>query len=294
MNVSDWLQLETQTLKDAGIPDARTEVERLLANELGWQREQLYTRGDVALTEDARARLGFALQRRLAGEPLAYILGHQGFYKHDFKVSSDVLIPRPETELVVELALEWLRKHRDPNEPVLILDLGAGSGCIGLSIIKEWPMAQLVAIDVSPKALQILEENAKLLGVSERTSLLCRDVQAVTAAELEPILGPADPDLIVANPPYIERNDPHLDPAVQRYEPELALYSEEGGLAHLRAWAEWIQKSGRSDLPMFFEIGWQQGDKVQLLLENFGGFRDIEIHKDLQGHSRVVSARRSD
>jgi release factor glutamine methyltransferase len=165
---------------------------------------------ETELTEEQDRKLCAAVDRRVAGEPLAHILGEKDFYGHKFKVTKDVLIPRPETELLVDWSLAWLEKNniQQPH----ILDLGTGTGCVGISLLKHFPQAQLTALDISKPALEIARENAAALGVLDRTEFILLD-----AAKAGFLLKSFD--LVVANPPYIDLADSNVAEDVRNMNP---------------------------------------------------------------------------
>jgi release factor glutamine methyltransferase len=220
-----------------------------------------------------------AIGRRLEGEPLAYILQTQGFYKYEFFVDKRVLVPRPETEIIVDEAL--IRFAKQP--PTRFVDLGCGSGCIGLSLLKEWPQAKLTAVDLSRSAIAVSEENARRLGVSNRVEFLCSDVEKLSD------IGAFD--LVVANPPYIDKSDSNVEANVRRYEPNEALFAADDGYAKLFAWSHWAFQALKRDGWWILEIGAGQKEKVEAKLFEIG-FHDIKIKKDLAGHWRTAVARK--
>lgn len=212
--------------------------------------------------------------RRAAGEPIAYLLGSREFYGREFHVSPAVLIPRPETELLVELGIAKLRGLARPA----ILDLGTGSGCVAISLAGELA-AEVTAADVSPAALAVASANALRLGVAARF---------VESDWFSAIGGRFD--LIVANPPYVAEGDPHLAAGDLRFEPPLALACGADGLSAIR---RIVAAAPRHLLPggwLFFEHGYDQADGVRALLLA-AGFADIEQHRDLAGIVRVSGGR---
>ena len=212
---------------------------------------------------------------RLRGVPLAYLCRRKGFFKNEFHVQPGVLIPRPETEHVVEVAL------RRAGTVERFADLGCGSGCIGLSLLNEWPRAELFAIDVSELATGTTLQNAEALGLARRT---------VTVKTLVDDWKPdLSFDVIVANPPYIAEGDPSVEPYVHQFEPHAALYSGEDGLDALRSWTRWALAFLKPNGLFVTEIGAGQSPQIRDILTEMG-FRKIEVEKDLSGHDRVVSA----
>lgn len=214
------------------------------------------------------------IAERNTGKPLAYVLGHQDFYKYRFIVSEQTLIPRPETELIVELATA-----HGPFES--IADLGTGSGCIGLSLLKEYPQARLWACDISPGALEIFSKNADLLHVHKR----------VRAERGDPGLFHFEKefDLVVSNPPYIAESDSRIERNVLNFEPATALFAPEEGLAYYKLWSQWAWVALKDGGTAVFEFGsGQHADVVELFRQ--AGFKKTTIHKDFFGVERVVCA----
>lgn len=219
------------------------------------------------------------LERRAAGEPSAYIIEEKEFWSLPLKVTADALIPRSDTELLVETALAVLANKQQAN----ILDLGTGSGCIALALASELPQAQITACDRSPACLNIAQQNAKNLGLE---NISWHESDWFSALSVKPY------DLIVSNPPYIAADDPDLASNVAEYEPTYALIAQDQGLADLN---KIIQQAGDYLLEaghLILEHGWQQAGQVQNALRQ-QGFSAIETRADLQGHERVSMAQYS-
>lgn len=226
------------------------------------------------VSEEELATIRLYTKERNAGKPLAYVLGHQDFYKSRFFVNQHVLIPRPETELIVELATA--------QGPFFsIADLGAGSGCIGLSLLKEFRQARLWTCDISPQALEVFRQNVQSLAVGDR-------VQDVCGSPTE-FLFEEEFDLVVSNPPYIADSDTRIDKDVLKYEPHTALFAPEEGLLYYKEWSSWAWTALKNQGRAFFEIGVDQKNEVELLFQQ-AGFKKITTHKDLFGIDRVVCA----
>jgi release factor glutamine methyltransferase len=266
------------------IASARLDAELLLGRTLGVSRIYLYTHLDQPISAEERAVLRGLTLRRAAYEPMAYILGTQEFYSRDFVVNADVLIPRPETEHVVEAALRWAGSDRE--KPLRVLDVGTGCGTLAVTLAAELPNAEVVATDMSAAALAVARTNATAHSVSGRLTWHCGDVFAALPSATPPF------DMIVSNPPYITTAArSSLPPDVVRYEPAGALFSGADGLGVLRQLCadapRWLKPQG------FFatEIGYDQGARVPALLAG-GGWDAVAAVLDLQGHQRVVTARR--
>ena len=250
------------------------EAEWLLAHVTGQHHSALRSNHAQYLTSAQAQQLDALISRRLSGEPLAYVLGDQPFWTLNLKVNSSVLIPRPDTELVVERALH----HLSPNAGGRVLELGTGSGAIALSIATERPALNILATDYSTAALVIAQENAALHHINTVTFLHSNWFSDIPAQTFTAIL---------SNPPYIAEDDPAVDASVRQFEPHIALFSEDHGLAALNHIIEnaprYLAKNGW----LILEHGWQQAANVRELLES-NGFSSVASHADLAGHLRVT------
>jgi release factor glutamine methyltransferase len=255
----------------------RIDAEYLLAHVLQRPRAWLYAHADDELAPVHRDAFRNLQVRRKAGEPVAYLTGLRGFWSLELRVTSDTLIPRPETELLVETALALLH----PERTATVLDLGTGSGAVALAIAVERPLAQVTAVERSPAALAVAKDNAQRLKLER--------VNFETGNWYEGFGGHRF-DVIVSNPPYIEDGDTHLDHGDLRYEPRTALVSGLDGLDDIR---QIIVQAPGYLLPggwLLLEHGWQQGAAVRGLLEG-AGFREIMTELDLEGRDRVSLGR---
>lgn len=256
---------------------SRADAEQLLMHALDVDRAWLFAHALDPLPPSQTKRFDDLVERRARGEPVAYLRGRQGFWTLDLDVTPATLIPRPETELLVELALERL----PPDAPCAVADLGTGSGAIALALASERPRARIVATDMSEDALDIARGNASRLGIG--------NVTFARGSWCEPLQGHRF-DLIVSNPPYIEAGDAHLDQGDLRFEPGTALASGEDGLDAIRtivAQAGACLVDGGS---LLFEHGWQQGGKVRAVL-HAAGFDNVFTELDLEGRERVSGGR---
>jgi release factor glutamine methyltransferase len=227
--------------------------------------------------DQAVARLDALAERRLAGEPVARILGHKAFYGLDFVLNEATLVPRPETELLVDLALVALRSLESP----LVLDLGTGSGCVAIAILVNAPMARAVATDLSEEALGAARENARRHGVSDR-------LEFRVGSWCTPLRDAERFDVIVSNPPYVESEIiEQLQPDVRDFDPRLALDGGADGLFAYRSIAAGAINRLKPSGTLLLEVGSEQGLEVGALFSN-AGFTDIDIRKDLAGLDRVV------
>lgn len=253
---------------------AGLEAQVLLGFVLNQPRAHLLTYPDALLSETNQTQFAALLSQRERGEPIAYLTGQREFYGLVFSVTPDVLIPRPETELLVELAL----RHIPHSTPVRVLDLGTGSGAIAITLAKLRPQALITALDISPRALAIAGQNATQLGVST--------IQFLESDWFAQLHKTCQFDLIVANPPYVAEGDPHLAQGDVRFEPIRALTSGTDGMDAIRAIAQaslgFLSISGH----LLFEHGYNQAALSQGILHSLG-YKHIESHQDLSGQPRV-------
>jgi release factor glutamine methyltransferase len=276
MTVGEALAHGTNVLAEAGIDTARLEAELLLARACDdCARALLYMDLPRELTPESREAYESLLLRRARREPLAYILGHWGFRRLTLKTDKRALVPRPETEIVVERALEHLRGMDAPR----VLDVGTGTGAIALAIVDEDPEAVVTAIDVSQDALALARENADIVGVNGRLRLVEHD--------LTEGLGNGAFDLVVSNPPYIEPEDiDTLQPEVRDWEPRIALVAHGATEAVARAATAALRPGGW----VVLEIAENQADRVTALLRELG-YDDVRVSPDMAGRDRVIEAR---
>ncbi|HEX7368663.1 MAG TPA: peptide chain release factor N(5)-glutamine methyltransferase [Rhodanobacteraceae bacterium] len=253
--------------------EARREAALLLRHVLGVTETWLLAHADDPVDSEGEARYRALIERRVRGEPIAYIIGTRGFHALDLQVTPDVLIPRPETERLVELALQRIPVDTD----CAVADLGTGSGAIALAIARARPRAQVVATDASAKALQVARGNAMRLGLCN-----VRLAQGDWCAALDD----ARFDVIVSNPPYIAEGDPHLMEGDLRFEPALALSSGRDGLDAIHTIVRDACTHLRGEGWLMFEHGYDQGEAVRALLAS-NGYLDVFTARDLEGRDRV-------
>lgn len=254
--------------------EGREDAEYLMARAVGQSRSWLFAHANDELPADALAQFENWIGRRESGEPVAYLLGTRGFWRLELAVTPDTLIPRPETERLVELALDRL----PPNVSKTAADLGTGSGAIALALAHDRPMLQVLGTDLSAAALSVARSNAVANGLER--------VQFAQGAWFS-ALGGRHFDVIVSNPPYIEKRDPHLERGDLRFEPRSALASGADGLDDLRiiiAGAPAHLVPGGS---LLVEHGWNQGERVARLFIA-AGFSDIATVQDWEGRDRVT------
>ena len=267
-------------LRSAELPDSptpRLDVELLLAAALGKPRSFLHTWPERIVSSEAALAFAGYLQRRRTGEPVAYILGQQGFWKLDLEVAPHTLIPRPETEMLVEAALELLPSFA----PTTVLDLGTGTGAIALALASERPAWQVTAVDRVLEAVALAERNRQRLQLKNARVMSSHWFSAVRDERF---------DLIISNPPYIATQDPHLQSGDVRFEPDSALVAGADGLDDLRLIVEQAPAHLNGDGWLLLEHGYDQGAAVRELLSR-AGFEKIQTRRDLGDHERITFGR---
>jgi len=244
-------------------------------------RSAVLSRDDMLLNAKAMTDWKVLETRRLHGEPIAYLVGKRGFHNIELYVAPGVLIPRPETELLVEIGLREIKRL---NTPTKILDLGTGSGAIALAIAHETPNVQISATDQSIEALAIAQKNAEMLNMTSR-------VQFFQGSWYEALDRRISFDIILSNPPYIAAQDLHLSQGDLRFEPSSALTDHGSGLTCLEKIISGAQAHLNPDGLLAVEHGFDQSEAVIALMK-LAGFSDIQTHRDLGGHYRVASGRK--
>ena len=289
MQVKEILEHSTVFLKERDFPRSRWDSETLLSYLLKCEREELLLQGERKLQPkeiDIYRRL---IMLRGKGKPIEYLTQHTEFFGLPFHVREGVLVPRPESEGLVEKALDWLKKQGENLSSLKVVDIGCGSGCIGLSLLHHLPKARLLSIDLSRKACEVTQENAQLLQLTERVRLLHKDIEATEASHLLSY-GFNFPQIIVTNPPYLHTQDSEIQASVRRFEPALALFAEDAGYKKIKNWSLWAGKTlGRPGI-LLCEVGHQQSRETKAFLEKEKLFDRIEILQDLAGKERIVLA----
>ncbi len=282
MNVGEALSEAMESLRGEPIGSPRMAAETLLMHVLGRDRSWVIAHSEAALSEGQAAQFRAAVARRAKGEPLQYITGHQEFWGLDFKVTPQVLIPRPETEHLVEAAVAKVRELK--WEQPRIVDVGTGSGCIALAIKSELPQAEVHAVDISWEALAVAQENAERLklyvefGQSDLLSDFRRGRSTATQF-----------DLVVSNPPYVGRSEwEKVQREVREHEPEVAVFAGDHGIEIYRRLAPEAKAALKPGGWLMMEIGYSQ---EQAVLELMDEFADVKSIPDLQGIPRVVVGR---
>lgn len=246
----------------------------LLCHVLGKPRSYLLTWPEKVLTQEQQDQFEALLERRLGGEPVAYIIGEREFWSLPLKVSPSTLIPRPDTERLVEVALDKTLGQAGP-----ILDLGTGTGAIALALASELPQRQVMGIDLKQEAKELAEFNAKQLNI--------QNAVFNQGSWFEPIASGTKFALIVSNPPYIDENDPHLSQGDVRFEPRSALVADDSGLADIRYISDLARQYLEVGGWLVFEHGYDQGQAVREIMNNFG-YQQVVTEKDYGGNDRVT------
>jgi release factor glutamine methyltransferase len=277
--VRDALEAAVDALNAAGCETARLDAEVLLGQATGWDRAHLAAEPEARLPVGASREFGEMVRRRVRREPVAYILGRKGFRRIELIVDRRVLIPRPETELLVDLALEV--------QPSRVLDVGTGSGAIALAVADELDGASVTAVDTSFDAVRVAQANTERLGLSDRVDVVLRGPSALSGAEPDgrPV------DLLLANLPYVSDDEwDELAPEIREYEPREALVPGATGLEAIEALAEELFGLAPRPSIIALEIGAQQADEVTRLIRATG-YEQTEVRQDLAGLDRMVVGR---
>lgn len=282
MKLNEVLAKSIQFFKDKKIDTARLDAELLISHALKIDRMGLYLKYDQPLTEAEVSDCREIIRRRSLGEPVAYIVQEKGFYGLSFFVEKGVLVPRPETEMIVDEVLSFLKSNPVANPRVL--DLGTGSGCIGLSILKNVPEATLVAVDKSEISNKIFSKNAEALGLNTRCQFISADIDSVDFSNLGLF------DFIISNPPYIDVADQRVQKSVRDFEPESALFASDRGFSLLKSWSKKSAPHLKDKSFMMFEMGMDQGSEMLAHFQTLGAFNKVSVLKDLSGLDRFIKA----
>jgi release factor glutamine methyltransferase len=301
MDIRAALKEGISRLRAANVPSHTLAAELLLMHALGRDRTWLYTYPEAVLDPTASEKYFALVARRASGEPTQYLTGKQEFWGLEFEVTPDVLIPRPETEHVIEVALERLGPRgikvnlatSAPTPPLRIADVGTGSGCIAVALACELPHAEIVATDISVEALEVAKRNAMRHGVADRVHFLQSDLLESFYQPLATSHSPLAFDLIASNPPYIARHEAaDLPREVRDHEPDAALF---GGPTGAEFYARIIRQSAELLRPggiLVLELGHDSAAHVGGHLSSRSDWADVRITNDLAGIPRVISAQR--
>lgn len=275
------LEWTTAHLKKHGSDTPRLDAEILLAHARGCQRIQLYTQFDDPLGDAQRTQMRELVQRRAKAEPVAYLVGMREFFSLSFKVTSDVLIPRPDTETLVMEVLDGIKGQASPK----VLDLCTGSGCVAIAVAKNAKSAHVTATDISTAALEIARENATRHAVTDRVEFIQSDLFAAISPT-------ARFDVIASNPPYIPSAEiDQLDAEVSHHEPRLALDGGPDGLDILRRIIDAAPSFANQNALLLLEFTPEQADALKTIVTAHAAYQDVSIQKDLGHRPRVLKAR---
>lgn len=264
--------------RGVGLDTPELDARLLVQGVLGLSQEKLLLNADTAVSAADSKRVEEAMKRRLLREPVSRILGTRSFWRSEFKVTSDTLDPRADSETLVDAVL----KHADKNAPLRILDLGTGTGCLLLSLLQELPQATGVGIDISAGAIQTAQQNAEALDLSKRALFITSNWSEMKTGNSF--------DIVVSNPPYIaEAEIPGLQPEVRQYDPYTALAGGADGLDCYRTIIALLPCLLKKGGKVFFEIGHDQADFVKGMLAA-GGFHVLQTVPDIAGHDRCIVA----
>lgn len=274
MDFQTWITYAVRQLKDSDSPKRDAQI--LLGFVTGKSRTFILAFAETSLTDVQHSQLEILLARRINGEPVAYLVGEREFWSLPLRVSPATLIPRPDTECLIEHALTCL-----PSQACHILDLGTGTGAIALALASERPDCQVTALDVVPEAVELARSNARNLGITNVTILQSHWFSALEAQRFA---------LIVSNPPYIDSDDPHLSQGDVRFEPKSALIADNHGLSDIEILVSRAGDFLEPDGWLILEHGWQQGAEVRQLFLS-AGFTDVSTGKDYGNNERLTSGR---
>jgi release factor glutamine methyltransferase len=284
MQLKSAVDAAYELLVASDVPSPRLNAELLMLFVLGRERAYLYAHPERELSAEEQYRYEQVIRERAQGCPTQYITGHQEFWGIDLLVSPAVLIPRPETEHVVETVLDLLKEYpADPAGKLRVVDVGTGSGCIALALASELPQAEVHASDISPEALEIARVNAARFGMDSRIRFRKSDLLAAYPKDIF--------DFVVSNPPYVgELEADKVQRQVREYEPRIAVFSGERGLDVYRRLIPQAQAALKPGGWLVVEIGFSTEESVKELL---AGWDDLRVTPDLQGIPRVIAARKS-
>jgi release factor glutamine methyltransferase len=305
--IQKLLNWVTEHLTDKGIDSPRLSAELLLSHVVGLKRIELYTQFDKAVDKQQLDKLHDLVKRAGQNEPIPYLVGKTEFYSLELNVTPDCMIPRPETELLVERAIEFLRTRSGRNSTMgntlqkgsisngartatqFVCDLCTGSGCIAVAIAKNFPDARIIATDICDAALAVAAGNVEKHQLGDQITLLCGDL-------FDPIMPQLDVnefDLIVCNPPYVSTAEyEKLDRNVKDYEPKVALFAGVDGLDIYRRVIEKADRFLKPNAALMLEIGYAQGPAIKKLLEQTSAFAEIRIEKDPHNNDRIAIAKK--
>ena len=264
----------------------------IIADVLNCPRTDLYVHSKKELDPAHLQECLQKIERRIQGEPISYITNKKDFLNYTFFVQEGVLIPRPETELLVEYILHWIEEEKNQKE-FWALDLGCGTGCIGISLLKEVFKMKVVSVDVADKAIETTKTNAQNLGVLDKIEIVQKNADDLSYKDFDFLKQKGFSgtfDIVVSNPPYISKDDELVEKNVKKYEPHVALYCEDNGLEKITNWTNLAGSILRDQGLWIFEIGASQGKAAHKIVEESGFFENIQVAQDYSGYDRFVIA----
>lgn len=273
-------------------PSARLDAEVIIADVLECARTDLYVHSKKELAPNDLQECLQKIERRIQGEPVSYITNKKDFLNYTFFVQEGVLIPRPETELLVEYILHWVEEQKEQKE-FWALDIGCGSGCIGISLLKEVFKMKVVANDISDKAIETTRQNAEALEVKDKIEIIQKNADLLSFKDFDYLKEKGFGglfDVVVSNPPYIARDDEAIEANVKKFEPDEALFCENQGLEKIQKWTNLAGSILKDKGLWIFEIGATQGPAAFKIVSESGFFEDIEVAQDYSSKDRFVIA----
>ena len=276
-------------LNDSGVDTPKLDAEVLLMHSLNIDRNKLYLLSDTILNLKQKERYRECIERRSKREPVAYITGHKEFRSLDFKLTKAVLVPRPETEILIDETLEEYGKKKDKRSLTKILELGTGSGIVAVSLAKEIEHIKLVATDISLEILQLAQKNAHLHNVDDKISFFVGDFLKAIKHKRNPF------DFIVSNPPYLSKSDwEHAQPEIREHEPPDSLFGGEDGMDFYRTIIPETSSLLCKDGCLILEVGIGQAEMVSDMIKKSARYSSVEVIKDLSQIKRVVKAKKNE
>ncbi len=287
MKIFDAVKYGIQQLQTSRIEFSDEEVRLLLAHAIGQKKSYIHINGQLQVPEAKFNQFKSFIEQRKTQCPTSYIIGEVGFYKYDFIVNKKVLIPRPETEQLVQLAVDELKKVRRAK----FIDIGCGSGCIGLSIASEVKDSRVLLVDISEEAILVAQENAAKLGVCDRVEFICSDILDIEESSFKEI-GFSSVDLVVSNPPYIALESKEVEGSDRGFEPHIALFGGANGWELYKPWAEVAQERLNTNSLFICEIGFDQKQILEKIFAKNELWGEIKVLKDLSGRDRILLAKK--
>lgn len=283
-SISEWRRDLTSRLKPVATDLAAFESYRILGHIFGYGPTELTLRSSMLVTDEQAEELERLVAKRLTGEPLAYVLGRAYFRTLELLCDSRALIPRPETEDLVEIAEQCL-DTLPPSAGRVVVDLGTGSGNIGLALAYERSDVLVIGTDLDPQALELADDNRRHLGLQDRFVLVRGDT--LTMFPATPVI-----DVIVTNPPYIALDDPYVEQSVREYEPKMAVFAGQTGLEVIERFVTQAESCLKPSRWIVSEIGYNQADQIRALFAARPAWHNLSIHRDLAGIERVLAVQR--